>query len=431
MKFAHLADTHLGYRQFGLIEREKDFYEVFGKVIDNIIEEKVDFVIHSGDLFETAKPSPMALLEFQKGLLKLKGAGIPMYAIAGNHDSVMRKGSIPPQVIFKKMGLKVISPINTNYMQGDIFIAGLPFYPASQSGVLKSKLVELSKKASSHEKSILVLHQGVDNYFDYQYELETGDIPDNFNYYALGHIHKYTLTDFGQGKLVYPGSTEVWKTDELKDYHENGKGFVVVDFEGQKPTVKRVKVDLPREFIRRSIDYNKLESNIAGIKDTIKDFDKKPILILEINNVDSDTSVIYDMINEELGDLALMIRPTFNMVDGEIEEIFARETPVGPKELITEKLQGYGNSDVNKLAIDLYDLLSRDRLEDAQEVIDQYYTQHYSSSDENVEFKTEEIEKDETGTEIFENDSLKEQTVEDTSQDDKKDIQVTFKEVLE
>ena len=45
MKFAHLADTHLGYRQYGLFEREKDFYEVFEKVIDKIIEENVDFVV--------------------------------------------------------------------------------------------------------------------------------------------------------------------------------------------------------------------------------------------------------------------------------------------------------------------------------------------------------------------------------------------------
>ena len=49
MKFAHLSDTHLGYRQFGLNEREKDFYEVFELIIDKIIEENVDFVIHSGD----------------------------------------------------------------------------------------------------------------------------------------------------------------------------------------------------------------------------------------------------------------------------------------------------------------------------------------------------------------------------------------------
>ena len=299
MKFAHLADTHLGFRQFGLIEREKDFYEVFGKVIDKIIEEKVDFVIHSGDLFETARPSPNALLEFQKGLLKLKGAGIPMYAIAGNHDEVMRKGSIPPQVIFKKLGLKVISPINTNYTQGDIFIAGLPYYPSSQNKVLKSKLVELSKKAANYDKSVLVLHQGIDKYFNLQYELEIGDIPDNFDYYALGHLHNYINDSFGKGRLVYPGSSEVWKTNELADYRQNGKGFVVVDFDGQKPIVKRVKVDIPREFIKKTIDYNELEAGIASIKQTIKDFDKKPILDLEIKNVDSDTNFVYDIINEE------------------------------------------------------------------------------------------------------------------------------------
>lgn len=422
MKFAHLADTHLGYRQFGLIEREKDFYEVFGKVIDKIIEEKVDFVIHSGDLFETEKPSPMALLEFQKGLLKLKGAGIPMYAIAGNHDSVMRKGSIPPQVIFKKMGLKVISPINTNYMQDDVFIAGLPFYPTSQSNVLKSKLVELSKKAAEHDKSILVLHQGIDSHLNIQYELEIGDIPDNFDYYALGHIHKYIVTDFGKGKLVYPGSTEIWKTDEIKDYRINGKGFVVVDLDGSKPQIKRVKIDVSREFIERSLDYNNLESGIEGIKEAITNLEKKPILKLEINNVDSDTGFVYDIIKEELGDLSLMIRPTFNMIGEDIEILKDITNSVGPEELIVDKLEGYGNSDVDKLAIELYRLLSKDRLEDSQTLIDQFFIDNYQSTKDEVEFKTEKIDNEDVEEEITEDENIDEESG---------DVQVTFKGALE
>ena len=414
MKFAHLADTHLGYRQFGLIEREKDFYEVFEKVIDKIIEEKVDFVIHSGDLFETARPSPNALLVFQKGLLKLKGAGIPMYAIAGNHDMVMRKGAIPPQVIFKKLGLKVISPINTHYTQGDIFIAGLPYYPSSQSKVLKSKLAELSQKAANYDKTILVLHQGIDKYFGYQYELEIGEIPDNFNYYALGHIHKYINDSFGEGKLVYPGSGEIWKTTELQDYKENGKGFVLVDFDGPKPLVKRVKVDMPREFIKRSLDYNNLESGIAGIKETIKDFENKPILDLTINNVESDTSVVYEMITEELGDLALMIRPNFNKVGEEsIDEIFINKDSLGPKELLIEQLKDYRSDEVNQLAVDLYDYLSKDKLEESKELINQFFDEFYDTSKDEPELESKEVEE------------------EDEPQEESEDIQVTFKEVLE
>ena len=389
MKFAHLADTHLGYRQFGLVEREKDFYEVFEKVIDKIIEEKVDFVIHSGDLFETARPSPIALLTFQKGLLKLKGAGIQMYAIAGNHDIVMRNDSIPPQVIFKKLGLKVISPINTNYMHGDVFIAGLPFYPASQAKNLKSKLAELSKKAANHEKSILVLHQSIDKYFGYNYELEIGDLPDNFTYYALGHIHQYIADNYGEGKLVYPGSGEIWKTNELKDYRENGKGFVLVDLDGPKPLIKRVKIDIPREFIERSLDYNKLESGIAGIKETIKDFDKKPILNLTINNVESNTTRVYEMIREELGDLSLMIRPTFNMADEEII-LDPENDSVGPKEIIGKQLEEYKDDEIIGLAKDLYDYLSKDKIDESKSLVDQFFEDKYHTPVEDLEFEVEE-----------------------------------------
>ena len=38
MRFAHLSDTHLGYRQYGLIDREKDFYDAFERIVDKIIE---------------------------------------------------------------------------------------------------------------------------------------------------------------------------------------------------------------------------------------------------------------------------------------------------------------------------------------------------------------------------------------------------------
>jgi DNA repair exonuclease SbcCD nuclease subunit len=377
MKFAHLADTHLGYRQFGLFEREKDFYEVFEKTIDKIIQEKVDFVIHSGDLFDNSRPSPLALLTFQKGLLKLKNANIPIFAIAGNHDSVMRKGAIPPQVLFKKFGLKVISPINTNYMYEDVFIAGLPFYSSSQDKNLKNKLKELSKKAANHEKSILVLHQGIDKYFSLQYELEIGDVPDNFDYYAMGHLHNYINDDFGKGKLVYPGSCEVWKTTELGDYHKNGKGFVVVDLDGKKPSVTRIKVDLPRDFIERTIDYDNLADEVKSIRQTIKDLDKEPILNLTVNNVTS-TSNAYEIINEELEDLALMIRPKF-ITPGEenIDLIIDKENALGPIEVLSSRLESYNDEDITNFAVELYELLSKDKNEEAKDLIDEFYKEKY------------------------------------------------------
>ncbi len=382
MKFAHLADTHLGYRQFGLYEREKDFYEVFEKITDKIIEEKVDFVIHSGDLFDNSRPSPLALLTFQKCLIKLKNANIPVYAIAGNHDSVLRKGAIPPQVLFKKFGLKVISPINTNYMYKDVFIAGLPYYSSSQYKNLKNKLSDLSKKAANHEKSILVLHQGIDKYFNLQYELEIGDVPDNFTYYAMGHLHNFINDDFGEGKLVYPGSSEVWKTSELEDYRKNGKGFVIVDLDGKKPSIDRIKIDIPREFIERTLDYDNLASGIEAIKQTIKDFDKKPILNLTVNNVTS-TSNAHEIITEELDDLALMIRPKFKVPGEEsIDLIIDKENALGPIEVLSSRLEKYDDAEIIKFATELYNLLSKDKSEDAKELMDEFYKEKYPIGEE-------------------------------------------------
>ena len=422
MKFAHLADTHLGYRQFGLNDRETDLYEVFDKIIDKIIEEDVDFVIHSGDLFETARPSPNALLAFQKGLLRLKGAGIQMYSIAGNHDSIMRKTAIPPQVLFKKFGLKVISPINTNYLHGDVFIAGLPYFPSSQDKNLKNKLANLSKKAENHLKSILVLHQGIDKYLPFHSELEIGDLPDNFDYYALGHVHNYIEDDFGKGKLVYPGSIDILKSDEYGDYVKNGKGFVVVDLDGDKPKVKRVPINISREFVNKTIDYNNLSNELKSLKIIIDGLKKKPIVNLTINNVDGSIRDIYDMIDNEISDYALMIRPDFKFVDEEVDlEILNKSNILGPKELLTEELKDFDDENIVKLGLDLYELLSNNKNDDALKLAYDFYENNYESlENKSSANKTDNKEKTESKPETPNNDDG----------DSNKKLEIEFKEAI-
>ncbi|WP_296869473.1 DNA repair exonuclease [uncultured Methanobrevibacter sp.] len=255
MRFAHLSDSHLGYRQFGILEREQDFYDVFARNIDKIIEMDVDFVIHSGDLFDNNRPSTEALLAFQKALLRLKEAKIPIYAIAGNHDSILRKDALPPQVLFKDIGLNLISPDNPLYNEGAVLICGIPYMPSSQGRALKERYDQLSRIADKYLKSILVSHQGIDKWMhEDTYEIELSQMPENFDYYAMGHVHNYVEEDFGKGKLVYPGSMEIWRNSESNNnYREFGKGFVVVDLSYDTPQVERVKIDLPRKFYKEMI----------------------------------------------------------------------------------------------------------------------------------------------------------------------------------
>ena len=162
MLIAHIADTHLGYRQYGLFEREIDFYNHFNILIDKIIEEKPDFLIHSGDLFESSRPPTKALLTVQENFLKLKEENIPVYAIAGNHDIVMRKNALPPQVLYKKFGLRLIGSKNPYFIHEDVFIGGSPYRSKYHSKSLLNSIESLENDAKSYKKKIIILHQSID-----------------------------------------------------------------------------------------------------------------------------------------------------------------------------------------------------------------------------------------------------------------------------
>jgi len=77
-------------------------------------------------------------------------------------------------------------------------------------------------------------------------------LPDGFNYYAGGHIHKPSKISFKNGLLVYSGCTETVNYDDAKV----DKGFYHVEV-NQKGVAKlhRTKLETPRRFIVLERDY--------------------------------------------------------------------------------------------------------------------------------------------------------------------------------
>ena len=84
MKFAHMADVHIGsWRDPKLKDLST---QAFSLAIKISVEQKVDFILISGDLFNTALPSIDALKLVVREFKNLKKYAIPVYIIPGSHD---------------------------------------------------------------------------------------------------------------------------------------------------------------------------------------------------------------------------------------------------------------------------------------------------------------------------------------------------------
>jgi DNA repair protein SbcD/Mre11 len=380
MQFIHMADTHLGYRQYGLSERENDFFEVFDQAIEEVVMERPELVIHSGDLFEYSRPPTKALLTAQNGIFRLKKENIPIYAIAGNHDMVMRKNALPPQILYKDYGLKLISPKNPFYIEDNLFIGGAPYSSKYNSKHLIERLQHIENASHNHKKSVLVLHQGIDRYIPYEYEIKIGDIPQSFNYCAFGHIHERIVDDFGEGKLAYPGSTEIWRSNELEGYKKNGKGFYLVDVGGDMPEVQNIDLKLPREFIKETIEYSKLQEEITRINSYINNLSKKPILNIIVHGGNFSRSEVYEILNQAFSSTVLSLRSKY------LPEILHQEDlPEMEKEalntnrMIKERLKEFNNEDVTELATSLLKEMSEGDYKRAEEMAKKFYEGMYDN----------------------------------------------------
>lgn len=369
MRFAHISDTHLGFRQYGLHERELDFYHAFEQVVRKIIQERPDFVIHSGDLFDFPRPQPRALWVANRCFSKLNEKGIPVYAITGNHDMLMRRGAMPPHVLFSGLGMRMITEEEPFFVHKGVFIGGSPYTSKYFSSRLLETMSILSKNAGKHGKSILVMHQGIERFLPHENEVKLDDIPKNFDYYAMGHIHSRIQHAFGKGKLAYAGSTDLWSLNEYDDYKKNGKGFYLVDLDGDEPSVQSVNIELSREIIKERLSAGKLDEELSRLKKVLSGLGSKPLVYLEIDSEGYDRKVLHDKLLATLSELVISLRVSYHVaVERDASKILTRTFNI--PEMIKEALPDEKKA---RLAAQLFKALSAGEEEQAKRIAEDYY----------------------------------------------------------
>ena len=109
----------------------------------------------------------------------------------------------------------------------------------------------------------MVLHQGITEFNKFAGELQSTDLPKNFTYYAMGHLHDKDVKEFNhlKGPIVYPGSIELTTSEGIKDVK---KGFFEVDISGNEAIPKWIELDTRPQFSFKT-EYKELTKTIDEI----------------------------------------------------------------------------------------------------------------------------------------------------------------------
>ena len=251
MRFAHIADCHIGgWRDPKLKELNT---LAFFLAIDTCIEEKVDFVLIAGDLFNTALPGIDKLKDVVKKFRELKELNIPVYLIPGSHDfspsgktmldvleeAALCKNVVKGSVENGKLRLKFTKDEKTGAK-----ITGL----LGRRGMLERSYYEdLDRESLENEEGfkIFLFHTSITELKPKSMEkMESSPIsllPRGFDYYAGGHVHIVEKLDMpGYKNVVYPGPLFPNNFHELEEL--KGGGFYIYDAGNDELIRKEVSI---------------------------------------------------------------------------------------------------------------------------------------------------------------------------------------------
>ena len=244
MKWIHTSDLHIGKQlnEFSLLEDQRFFLYQLAQLAK---EEQVDALLLSGDLYDRSVPPAEAVKVLDEFLrytvMELK---IPVLAIAGNHDSpqrldfcsrLLRSSGLYITGRYQKQWEKVtlkdaLGPVQfylCPYLEPALVRADFPGKDLRSFDDAFAAVFEKNLPSIDFSKRNVLLAHGFFSYLknpdsvarsESEVSLGGSDLIDakrleNFDYVALGHIHRPQST--GKEHLCYSGSPLKYSQSEI------------------------------------------------------------------------------------------------------------------------------------------------------------------------------------------------------------------------
>ena len=308
MKILHTSDLHIG-KYIGTYDLKEDTEYVLNQVVDTAIRERVEVVLISGDVFDRPNPSEEAIKMYVSFLKQLLDKNIKVIAISGNHDSGIRLSAYK-EILGKGYFVEgefnsPMRKVSLNDEYGPVNFYMLPFFTPF---IVKSNLKlekglenydlamdEIIKRENidTSQRNIILAHQfiagfkfgGSEEDFSYSNGDEKNvagvgiislDKFQNFDYVALGHIHK--PQKISRETIRYSGSLLKYKTSEIDG---PDKSVVIIDLK------EKGNIEVKLDPIKPLHPFVKIEGLLSELTNTnpnendyvylIVDDDKTPI----------------------------------------------------------------------------------------------------------------------------------------------------------
>ena len=239
MKFAHIADTHIKNLKY-----HKEYKDVFQQLYQTLRKQKVDYIIHCGDIAHTKTQISPEFVDLCSDFFRNLAEIAPTYIILGNHDGNLRNFS----------RLDALSPIVEALSIPSLHLAKKSSQIALKGPYTLNVLSIFDKdnwdlNLDENKINIALYHGAVKGAVtDVGYVIEHGDVDidtlNRFDFAFLGDIHKSNQKLDKEGRIRYPGSTIQQNHGETDD-----KGFLIWEIqEKNKFSVEHIVLKNPKPF---------------------------------------------------------------------------------------------------------------------------------------------------------------------------------------